>query len=43
MDNELALKKLDENWLKIKSVEIAKLNEAIKKAGLQERIKIKVD
>ena len=42
-DNELQLKLLDENWSRIKSAEVPKLNDALKRAGLREKIKVEMD
>ena len=39
-DNERQLKQLDENWSKIKTAEVPKLNDALKRAGLYETIKM---
>ena len=38
-DDERQLKQLNENWSKIKTVEISGLNDALKRAGLHETIK----
>ncbi|HEV8082356.1 MAG TPA: hypothetical protein VGP55_04100 [Chitinophagaceae bacterium] len=39
-DNERQLKQLNENWSKIKTAEVPKLNDALKRAGLHETIKM---
>jgi phosphopentomutase len=41
--NEAQLKQLEESWTKIKSVELPKINDVIKKAGLQESIKVDIN